>query len=163
MRALAARVDAAERGLAARPVAALRSAMDVGAADRLQDAVAGLVGLGLGLTPAGDDVLCGLLVGLHATGRAPTAAAISAAIDLRATSRLSADLLRLAGDGHACLEVLALLAAMHRAGAPGNTDRATDRLLAIGHTSGADLATGLLLGLRTPASGAARRIGGRAA
>ena len=61
------------------------------------------------------------------------------------TTALSADLLRLAGDGHAGLEALAVLAALHRPDVP--IADAVDRLLSIGHTSGADLATGLAIGL----------------
>ena len=62
------------------------------------------------------------------------------------TTTLSADLLRLARDGHACLESLGLLAALHRPDIP--VTGPIHRFLSIGHTSGADLATGLALGLR---------------
>lgn len=177
LRRLAARVAATERGLPTPPVSALHAALDSGGLG-IQDAVADLVGLGLGLTPAGDDVLCGVLVGLHATGRSSMAGTVAAATDGRSTTRLSADLLRLAADGQACLELLALLAALHRAplAAPhrapqartdGDTvaraDPTMDRLLAIGHTSGADLATGLLLVLGLPTTATAYTIGGKAA
>jgi len=105
-------------------------------------------------------VLAGLLTGLHAAGRPDVAGRIAGRalhrIDER-TTLLSADLLRLAAAGQACLEVLALVRAIHRPptanGAPGRrgagptVTAAINRLLSIGHTSGADLATGLAIGL----------------
>jgi hypothetical protein len=106
-----------------------------------------MVGLGKGLTPGGDDVLAGLLVGLHAMGHLELARSISGrALDavVDRTTLLSADLLRLAADGHACIEALALLRAVHTG---HQVPTALDRLLSIGHTSGADLATGLAMGL----------------
>ncbi len=64
---------------------------------------------------------------------------------------LSADLLALAVRGHACLEALEMLrSAMHPNDGPQPDGRFTDavaRLLSLGHTSGADLATGLAIGL----------------
>lgn len=111
-------------------------------------AVNALVGLGRGLTPGGDDVLAGLLVGLRATGQQTLARTIADhaldRIDER-TTLLSADLLRLAAAGHACVEVLELLRAVHTG---CRVPAALDRLLSVGHTSGADLATGLGMGLR---------------
>jgi len=181
--ALVGASGAAERGVPQQAINRLEGALQpsVGA-DRhdLEGAVQGLVGLGRGLTPGGDDVLAGVLTGLHAVGRADAVATIGGLILPRITERttlLSADLLRLAADGHACLEALALLRAIHRPGsahaAMGSGDAgpletgpggarpsvmgpgcagppvtaAIDRLLSIGHTSGADLATGLAIGL----------------
>lgn len=118
-------------------------------------AVEALVGLGMGLTPGGDDVIAGLLTGWHATGRPELARRLGQTVLSGITGRttdLSADLLRLAAKGDAGLEVLAALRALHDpAGTlPGDRMRpALHRLLSVGHTSGADLATGLLLGLRT--------------
>lgn len=132
-------------------------------ADRaLRAAVRQLIGRGLGLTPGGDDVVAGALCGLRATGATGVARALAAdaLADVTAvtdrTTLLSADLLRLAAHGDACLEVLGVLRAAHR-------DRdilqpnysaltvAIDRLLRVGHTSGTDLATGLVIGLRVGA------------
>jgi hypothetical protein len=122
----------------------LRTAL---AADQgLPAGIDALVGLGQGLTPAGDDVIAGLLTALHAIGRGSFARRIGEQALQNETTTLSADLLRLAGDGHACLEMLGLLAALHRPDAP--VAAAIDRLLSIGHTSGADLATGLAMGLQ---------------
>jgi hypothetical protein len=190
--ALVGASGAAERGVPQQAINRLEGALQpsVGA-DRhnLEGAVQGLVGLGRGLTPGGDDLLAGVLTGLHAVGRADAAATIGGLTLPRITERttlLSADLLRLAAAGHACLEALALLRAMHRPGSahaamvsgdarppvmgpggagplvtgpedagpatgPGGAGppvtAAIDRLLSIGHTSGADLATGLAIGL----------------
>lgn len=131
------------------------------AAGEPRAAVRGLVGLGRGLTPGGDDVLAGTMIGLRAVGRTvllqQVRRAVGADIADRTTA-ISVDLLRLAATGQAGLESLAVLGAIHAAqrsscGA-GHLDALTaaiDKLLAIGHTSGADLATGLLIGLRTGA------------
>ena len=122
-------------------------------------AVRQLVGRGLGLTPGGDDVIAGALCGLHATGATGRARALAAAALDGVTERttlLSADLLRLAADGDACLEVLGVLRAARQAGDVLRPNQsalvgALDRLLAVGHSSGADLATGLAVGLRAGA------------
>ncbi|MET0967092.1 MAG: DUF2877 domain-containing protein [Nakamurella sp.] len=119
---------------------ALASGRDVPAA------IDAMIGLGRGLTPGGDDVVAGLMTGLHAVGHHPMAHRIGDQALENQTTALSADLLRLARDGHACLEALAVLTTLHRPDVPV-TD-AIDRLLSIGHTSGADLATGMLIGLR---------------
>jgi len=153
---------------------ALESAVDpaagsAGMADPLRTAVRRLVGRGLGLTPGGDDVIAGALCGLHATGATAGARLLAAAAlenvalekVTERTTLLSADLLRLAAQGDACLEVLGVLRAAH-----GSRDVlrpstfalsvAIDRLLSVGHTSGADLATGLAIGLRVGARAGTR-------
>ena len=154
---------------------ALESAVDpaagsAGMADPLRTAVRRLVGRGLGLTPGGDDVIAGALCGLHATGatagaRLPAAAALEKVALEKVTERttlLSADLLRLAAQGDACLEVLGVLRAASGSSRDvlrPNTSAldAIDRLLSVGHTSGADLATGLAIGLRVGARAGTRQ------
>ena len=151
------------------------AARSAGVADPLRAAVRRLVGRGLGLTPGGDDVIAGALLGLHATGatagaRLPAAAALEkVALEKVAlekvterTTLLSADLLRLAAQGDACLEVLGVLRAAPRSRdvLRPNTSALTvviDRLLSVGHTSGADLATGLAIGLRVGARAGTRQ------
>ena len=116
----------------------------------LVQAVRGMVGMGAGSTPAGDDVLAGALVGLLATGRNLIARAVIRAIGDPAgrTTALSRELLLLAGQRQASGEVLAVLRQLDaRNGTPPRLSAAVDRLLAVGHTSGADLAAGLLIGL----------------
>jgi len=118
-----------------------------------------LLGLGPGLTPAGDDVLAGLMVGwLHLRGRrgpatqalaAPLGAHVVATATARTTA-LSAALLRRAATGAAVDEVHAVL----RAVASGaGVDVAVARLLTVGHTSGVALAHGLRVAAETTLAG----------
>jgi len=104
--------------------------------ERLDDAtIRALVGHGGGLTPLGDDVLCGWLAVLHATDRLDdeVVALVRAALDR--TTLLSATLLDCALHG----EVLPEFAAYVRAlGTPAETGAVRD-LTAIGHSSGAGL------------------------
>jgi hypothetical protein len=114
-------------------------------------AVAGLVGAGRGLTPSGDDALCGILLTLRVLGRMEAHAAVAKATGARlgATTSISAALLAAATDGWAAPPVVRLLARMAggpEAGAPAlfdPEDPDVREVLAIGHTSGADLLTGV--------------------
>jgi hypothetical protein len=117
--------------------------------DRL---VLGLLGLGPGLTPAGDDLLAGLLVGLSARPdlRDPLAAATQRHAPAR-TTWLSAELLRLAAAGLAAPAVVAVADALAGHGDDDTLPLALPALLAVGHTSGAALARGLLLAATTTA------------
>ncbi|WP_395105984.1 DUF2877 domain-containing protein [Actinomadura sp. SCN-SB] len=115
-----------------------------------------IVGLGPGLTPSGDDILCGLLLSLRLLGGAARpggravwladwlGAAVTADAGTRTTA-LAATLLHCAASGAAGAEVAAVLRAVAglEPAAP-----AVRRLLAAGHTSGADLASGVLAGCR---------------
>lgn len=127
--------------------------------DSAADAASALIGLGPGLTPSGDDVVAGFLVGLHhlATPREPTRAgqaltAARAAVRDRIAGRilieapvrtttLSAALLGHAARGHTAAEVTAVLNALsgRRPLAP-----VLMRLMAVGHSSGYDMACGIL-------------------
>lgn len=107
-----------------------------------------LVGLGAGLTPSGDDVLAGALVAGSATGdprlggwRAGTVAALAR----RRTTAVSRALLHHALGGWATTELADFVTAACR----GGSDGSLDRLLAVGHTSGAALASGVLHVLST--------------
>lgn len=124
---------------------------------RAVDAAERIVGLGPGLTPSGDDALAGLLLALRLLGGAVPgggralwladwlSAAVTAYADDRTTS-LAATLLRCAARGQASVEAGAVLR-----GIAGQDPiaPAVGRLLASGHTSGADLAWGLLAGCRS--------------
>ncbi len=134
--------------------------------------VGGLLGRGPGLTPSGDDLLASLL-GCLASGldAAPLRRAVAARAPVRTTA-LSAALLWHAARGECISEVAALAAALtglrsapagqtglgsaaaglalagHEAAARTSTSQtavAVRRLLAVGHTSGAALALGLVL------------------
>ena len=98
-----------------------------------------------GLTPSGDDALCGVLLALRAGGApAEALAAVGAAVprSLAATTSLSASLLLAAAAGCAVPEVATLANAVSR-GDEAGIDEALPAVLAIGHSSGADLLAGL--------------------
>jgi hypothetical protein len=104
-----------------------------------------LLGRGPGLTPAGDDVLAGLLVGLRSFRRTaePLRSAVLAAAST-ATTDLSGALLRRAAVGEAIPQVSQVLRTMATQACRRRLDNALDDLLRVGHTSGAALAAGLL-------------------
>jgi len=114
-----------------------------------------LVGAGPGLTPAGDDVLSGALVAAHATDdpRLPQwRSGTRAALRARRTTAVSRGLLHHALDGWATPEVAAFVTAV----CGGHPGASAERLLAVGHSSGAALAAGVLHVLSSsPQEGAA--------
>ncbi|MEO3885776.1 DUF2877 domain-containing protein [Nonomuraea sp. B5E05] len=113
-----------------------------------------LVGLGPGLTPSGDDVLAGLLVTLRHVGAAAgveravwLAGWLGATVTFDARTRttpISATLLHCAARGAASPEVIGVLRGI--AGTQA-LDPALRRLHRLGHTSGADLAQGVAIGV----------------
>ena len=107
--------------------------------------VRALVGAGRGLTPAGDDVLCGLLLGLRLAGRVDAVALLWAAVQgrLGGTTTLSAALLTEAADGYAVPQVVELASALGRGAAPAAVVAAGE-VAAVGHSSGRDLLAGLV-------------------
>ncbi len=108
----------------------------------LRSAARMLGGRGAGLTPAGDDVLAGLLLVAAALGIDGSAAAASVR-----TNEIAAAFLHWAARGHGIAPAHELLAAA----ADQDLARAVTavrRLCSIGASSGADLAYGLALGLR---------------
>jgi hypothetical protein len=115
-----------------------------------------IVGLGPCLTPSGDDALAGLLLALRLLGGAVSGGGravwladwLGAAVTAHAcerTTSLAATLLHCAARGQASFEAAAVLR-----GIAGQDPLvpAARRLIATGHTSGADLAWGLLPGCR---------------
>jgi hypothetical protein len=106
-----------------------------------------LVGLGPGLTPSGDDLLAGALAALRLLGGDPAFTTALAdhvsAVGARRTTALSATLLRLAGQGNVAAEAGHVIKALN---GQGPLEEAARRLYAVGHTSGADLVQGLLIG-----------------
>ncbi len=129
------------------------------------DAAERIVGLGPGLTPSGDDALAGLLLALRLLGGAVPGggravwladwlgAAVTAHAGDRTTS-LAATLLHCAARGQASVEAAAVLR-----GIAGQDPLvpAARRLLATGHTSGADVTWGLLTGCRAALALSTRR------
>jgi hypothetical protein len=138
-----------DRGLA---LAEASRALDV---DRAMAGVRALIGCGPGLTPAGDDLVVGLLAGLRCTrGDDPArdrflralGAGVTAAA--AATGEISRACLRQALVGEVA-EPLAKLAGAIAGGAPPlEVEAAAGRALSVGHTSGGDGVAGLLLGMR---------------
>ena len=94
-----------------------------------------MVGHGGGLTPLGDDVLCGWLAVLVGTGRLDDELAAAVRRHLDRTTVLSATLLDCALHGEVLPEFARYVAAL---GTPAEDDAAR-ALIAIGHTSGAGL------------------------
>ncbi len=126
---------------------AARRAADTSAATA---ALIELIGLGPGLTPSGDDVVAGILATLVWTQPpdlevAALVAAVRAAAAQR-TNHISARLLWHAGAGTLYAPALTLGAAL-LAGTPAAVAAPAQQLFTIGHTSGVDLALGLLAGL----------------
>jgi len=115
--------------------------------------VARLVGRGGGLTPLGDDVLCGWLATHRAAGHATPGVDAAVRSLLGRTTLLSATLLECATHGEVLPQFAGWLAAL---GTPDERHRAT-ALAAVGHTSGAGLLHGAVLALTEldPANGAA--------
>jgi hypothetical protein len=118
----------------------------------------GLLGLGAGLTPEGDDVLCGFLCGLTVLGQ-PCAitTALRDFVDEHAprrTTALSRTLLHYAGRGVAIEPLLDVLCSLECGVQPAGPVRVwpavdsqpiVDRLLAVGHSSGLAMLTGACL------------------
>jgi hypothetical protein len=108
-----------------------------------------LVGLGPGLTPSGDDLLCGALVALHAIGQVALARDLYAAIGEAArfaTSPLSAACLKAAAEGQSSESLHATIVALL---AHHSVARPLEAVAQIGHTSGWDALAGAVLVLRT--------------
>lgn len=118
------------------------------------NALLGLLGLGMGLTPSGDDIVAGILASLvwqARLGAVPPqfaqhlADAVRRAAPAR-TNDISARLLWHAGGGLLYAPAMELGAAMLR-GYVVSIAAQAQRLLSIGHSSGADMAVGLLAGI----------------
>jgi hypothetical protein len=125
--------------------AALLTAMHGRGNADLNTAVARLVGLGPGLTPAGDDVLAGALIALHAAEN-PWHHVLAAAIatDRLRTTALSAALLDASATGCCIPQVARFVAALD---GRADVEPALAALLTVGHSSGAALATGIAIAL----------------
>ncbi len=107
--------------------------------------LARLVGHGGGLTPLGDDVLCGWLAVLHATDRLDSHTVSLVRTAAGRTTTLSATLLDCALHGEVLPEFAAYVTALGTRAEPA----AARTLMAIGHTSGAGLWFGATHALTT--------------
>jgi hypothetical protein len=113
----------------------------------LAGVVDALAGLGPGLTPAGDDALAGILLVTRARLGAGAEPALIAQAARARTNDIAGAFLAWAARGQSIEPVHRLLAASAEGDAEG-ADAALADLLRFGHSSGADLAFGLGLGLR---------------
>jgi len=122
----------------------LRAGWECADATQMSAGAAGLAGLGPGLTPAGDDWLCGLMIWawLAHADPAPLCLILSETAAPRTTA-LSAALLRRAAQGECSAPWHRLLAAL-QSGSDGALRLGVQALLAQGHTSGADALAGFL-------------------
>ncbi|MBT6277425.1 MAG: DUF2877 domain-containing protein, partial [Chromatiales bacterium] len=164
--------------VAALPLARVRTlarAVRMGTPAAINNAINALIGCGPGLTPAGDDVLVGLLAGLYSTlptGPRSHDLSSSGAMDtpprsallrtaalrietvqaamragIRRTNIISAACLLHATNGEFSERIATLARHIATGAAASATVRATDDALAVGASSGADGVLGLLLGL----------------
>jgi Protein of unknown function (DUF2877) len=112
--------------------------------DRLEDLrPLDLVGLGPGLTPRGDDVVAGALVGASAVDHPRLAdwrQETRTALRAHRTTAVSRGLLHHALEGYAIPALADFISAV----CAGDADRESEALLAVGHSSGAALAAGAL-------------------
>lgn len=131
--------------------AGLSRAVRAGEPDAARKAAIALIGLGPGLTPAGDDYVCGTLLAAHLLAAADPAtnaflAAMRAAIAgaaAKRTSRISAALLADAAEGLS-FEALHALCNALASGDDAAGRVAAHRLAGIGNSSGWDMLAGLL-------------------
>jgi len=119
----------------------------------LDQAVAGLVGLGPGLTPSGDDLLGGLLVALRAmpgTASHLRVDALAGCITRHAavnTTRISSAMLEQSAKGHGSASQHRLLHCLLEAESRSGPANAALDVIRNGHTSGWDALAGILLGV----------------
>lgn len=117
-------------------------------------AVEGLIGLGSGLTPSGDDLLVGYLAGLWCTvrGQSERAQFISrlgeTIISLSSkTNDISCTYLYHAAQGQVSSRLANLAEAISRGTNHKRLSKIAEASFEVGHTSGMDAVTGLLVGL----------------
>jgi len=137
--------------------AASHSVFGVARACRARDGAAilghaaGLVGLGEGLTPSGDDFLGGVFFGLaelrrdglRFPGCGPTALSSFLGSARRRTNRISFALLDDHAAGHSCEPAHRLAWALLGDGSPRAIRQASSELVRVGHSTGWDLLTGM--------------------
>jgi hypothetical protein len=141
-------VQSADRSLLADAV----GSMVRGEVEDAASSAAALIGHGPGATPAADDALAGVLLTLRAAGACPEESYARLERLLRPargrTTLLSAALLGHALAGWAAGPVVRAVASLQSGSDPAALSPAVRGLLALGHSSGADSATGIVLGAR---------------
>jgi hypothetical protein len=123
----------------------LREALQAGDEGAVEAAVDRLIGLGPGLTPLGDDVLAGAALAQQAAGDTRRHVLTSAITACRGrTTAVSAALLEAATAGRSIPQAAEFLTALD---GRADLDAALSDLLAVGSSSGAGLARGVVLGI----------------
>lgn len=120
----------------------------------IRDGVCGLLGVGQGLTPSGDDFLLGFLCGLREIGVGRYLAAsekmahqLLANAPLR-TTMLSTEYIKHAVEGFYHQRIIDFIEAFNMGSTSDMLEKA-DRLMALGHFSGTDVMMGFVYGART--------------
>ena len=120
-----------------------------------QEGARGLAGLGVGLTPAGDDFLLGVMVGLwlpkeSSRGDAETQRIVEILVEeaVPRTTTLSGAWLEAAGRGEAGQPWHGLVEALRDEGETA-VSQAIDHILTTGHTSGADALAGFVIAIKS--------------
>ena len=136
-----------------RPLELWRAARTIDAG-RGAAALRGLIGCGVGLTPAGDDIVVGIFAGVRATargddGRLAFCTALGEAVKALAarTNPISGAHLAHAVDGGFAEPIARLASTIAGGAAADEVARVARTALAVGATSGGDGVRGLLLGL----------------
>jgi hypothetical protein len=123
------------------------------ASEAIDQSVAGLVGLGPGLTPSGDDLLGGMLVALRAmqnTASLFSVDALAGCVTKHAvaeTTRISAAMLEQSARGYGSAAQHRLLRCLLGVDDSSDTVNAALDLIRTGHTSGWDALAGILMGI----------------
>ena len=123
--------------------------------EALAKAISGLIGLGPGLTPSCDDMLCGLVFlcllyadsSGHMVRQSRLVAEVTAAKAAGRTTTLSEEFLRQAASGRANERVADLCTALLTEN-QRSVERKTRCVLSIGETSGTDIVLGVFLGTK---------------
>ncbi|MGI9436629.1 MAG: DUF2877 domain-containing protein, partial [Geminicoccaceae bacterium] len=113
----------------------------------IPDGMSDLIGLGPGLTPSGDDLICGFLIGCHHVGEGARAQDLWCRIKAHAevaTSPISRAHLAAAAEGQGAAALHHLLDAVI-ANHAGDIIETLDAVVRIGHSSGWDATGGIYL------------------
>jgi len=142
----------------ARSMRRLRHGLQTGSVESVANELTGFLGLGLGLTPSGDDLVIGLLLALHRWGMQGWGAARRSKLNHEVTRAayartptISANLIECAAAGGADERLLRAIDHLWT-GYPARTE-ALAALLDWGASSGTDALAGMAIALTTPAGG----------
>ncbi len=114
------------------------------------DAVCRLLGLGQGMTPAGDDILVGYMAVEHIRGIADLPGAVCTIVGSEAWSRtsdFSASVLEAASFGHVAGDLLRLIESLTQKPSPVTTEAVETYMWNTGHSSGRDTVFGIACGI----------------